>query len=174
VDQRRRVSSSKLGLRGLLFFLLFPPTAPSDPAGEEVEGEDDEARAEEEETLAVPVMVLVHLTRGSLADREAQGKGGLGKSGGGGNSSAMRGGRGALGRNKVGDAKRQRDREREGFVWRAAGLALFWAFIWTSAIQRFFFKVNTEVLLIILVLACCHSIAYSEFFLVLAPMHTPI
>jgi len=75
-------------LWGLLFFLPFPPTAPSDAAGEEVEGEDAQAGGGED-TLAVSVVILVHLTRGGLADRGAEGKGGLGERAGGGNSSAM-------------------------------------------------------------------------------------
>jgi hypothetical protein len=75
-------------LSGLLFFLPFPPTATSDAAGEEVEGEDAEAGGGEDK-LAVSVVILVHLTRGSLADRGAEGKGGLGERAGGGNSSAM-------------------------------------------------------------------------------------
>ena len=79
-------------MRGLLFFLLFLPPAPSDATGEEVEGED--ADAGEEETLAVAVVVRVHLTQGSLAGRRAERKGGVVERAGGGKSSAIGGGKG--------------------------------------------------------------------------------
>jgi hypothetical protein len=89
-------------LRGLLFFLLFLPPAPSDATGEEVEGEDADAGGDEE-TLAVAVVVLVHLTQGSRAGRRAERKGGFVDRAGGGKSSAIGGGKGGAWGVQVGD-----------------------------------------------------------------------